>query len=323
MIGLVVVLGSAFAVEARVVLERVGTFRINKSSGRIDQLIRLPDGGYVVRDSNYRDENAQAVEIYDSDGRFRNKIGRFGKGAGQYYRLKTVAVGQDGTIWVADIANRLTLFASDGRVIATRLIQKPGFQVFGLSLDEQNGVFYLAGCLPNKVYLDLGCKLVHQYAISSRSYGRSYLDTDPEAIHKKLLSLEDYHVDTDGRGVVWAADGPIHKAFRIEPGSGRVQSFPFVSRVATRVPALTPGPNMDINPIYEAAFLIERVLVTGSHVVVSIGQQKTSRYVLQVLGPNGRQLAVDLDSPGRLVGKTSAGNLYFARGYDITEYRIR
>src|SRR5437763_9675257 len=43
--------------------------QLNKSSGEIDQVIELPDGNIMVRDSTFKPLEAQAVEIYGSDGK--------------------------------------------------------------------------------------------------------------------------------------------------------------------------------------------------------------------------------------------------------------
>jgi hypothetical protein len=324
---LVVVVSSLAYGQApsRVALNRVVTKSINKPSGRIDQVVALPDGGFVIRDFGYSNESAQAIEIYDREGRFRKKIGTFGKLSGQYYRLKAIAVATDGTIWAADIMGRVTRFGQDGRVISTKLIQTPGYQIFGLALDEARGIFYLSGCLPKKTYLDLGCHLIHKYSLKNGEYQRSFLDTDPEALEKHLLALEDYHLDIDGRGEVWAADGPIRKVFHVDPANGQTQSFSLTSRIMTPFAAINPKQGLDPG-VYENAFLIDRVLVVGDFIVVSIGQLKTAKYVLQVFDASGRQIAVDLNSPGRLVGKTQNNRLYFAasapQGLQITEYEV-
>jgi len=324
---LVVVVSSFVHGQApsRVTLNRVATKPINKPAGRIDQVVALPDGEFVIRNSDYSNEPTQAIEIYDREGRFRKKIGTFGKLSGQYYRLKAIAVAADAAIWAADIMGRVTRFGQDGRVISTRLIQNPGYNIFGLALDEARGIFYLSGCLPKKTYLDLGCHLIHKYSLKTGEYQQSFLDTDPEALEKHLLALEDYHLDIDGRGQVWAADGPIRKVFRVDPATGQTQSFSLTSRIMTPFAAINPKQGLGPG-VYENAFLIDRVLVVGGFIVVSIGQLKTAKYVLQVFSANGQQIAVDLTSPGRLVGKTQNNHLYFAtsapRGFQITEYEV-
>jgi len=303
-------------------LEKMRSLKLAKQSGRIEQVLPLADGGFLVRTSFLRNESGQGIEVYDRRGQFIRKIGTFGKSPGQYYRLKSLALASDGTIWAADILNRVTMFAQDGRLIGTRLVQNPGYHISSLALDEPRGLYYLAGCLPTQVYLDKGCKLVHQYALHAGGYQRSFLETDPEALTKHLLSVEDYQVDVDDRGAIWATDAPVHKLFRVDPGSGAIQVFPFRTSMAT-VAALNPAADIDAVGLFEASPLIDRVFAIGQSVIVSIGQLKTGRYVLQVFSRAGKQQAIDMPSPGRLVGRDNSGRLYFARGFEITEYRLR
>lgn len=324
--AVLVLLASLGSGMAQVRLVPIKAYSIAKDSGGIDQLVVSPEGNFLVRDSDFRNEAAQAIEIYDREGRFVRRIGSFGKSPGQYYRLKAISLGRDGAIWAADIAGRLSRFSQDGKLLNTRLIQKPAFRVYGLCLDEPRGVFYLTGCVAKAFYLDDGCRLVHQYSLHDGAYQRSWLQTDPEAIQKRLLALEDYHVDAEENGFLWAADGPIRKVFRIDPWSGSVQQVRFRSRIIPPVPALNPKQIDDIMPIYENTFLIDRLLVCGGFVVVSVSRRRSSTSVLQVFNTKGLQVGSDLRSPGRLVGRSRSGTLFFARkvpaGFEIVEHRI-
>jgi hypothetical protein len=143
-------------------LTTVRTFQLSKPAGRIDQFAALPDGTFVVRDANFHDPATQALEVYGRDSRLVRKISAFGTEPQQFLRLRGMAVAANGNIWIADLS-RLMQFGADGRLIGTTLIQKPGYQIKALALDEAHGYMYLAGCLPLKVFLDAGCQLVHQY----------------------------------------------------------------------------------------------------------------------------------------------------------------
>lgn len=313
--------------QSRVTLSQVATTRLDKQNGRVDQAVSLPGGGFVIRNSDFRNEGTQSIEIYDQQGHFRGKVGTFGRSPGQYYRLKSIAVAADGQIWAADVIGRVTQFGQDGRVLSTKLIQKPKYHVYGLALDEARGALYLSGCSPKKVYLDLGCHLVHKYSLGEVAYQRSFLDTDPEAVDKHLLALEDYHLDIDFSGRIWVVDAPILKLFRIDPATSLTQSFPLKSRLAIPVGAIVPSDSTEVHQsIADNSFLVDRVVTTGSYIVVSIRRPKTTGYILQVFSSNGQQIGVDVNAPGRLVGKTKSGRLYFtsttSQGFEISEYGV-
>jgi len=135
-----------------------------KPSSSPDQIVPLPAGGFLVMDIELLEQHKQSLEVFDSSGRFVRKIGKYGPGPGSYQALKSVAVARDGTIWVADLLGRLSFFDPQGRLLGTKLLQSPGFQVEGVVLDEARGFAYLSGCLPTKIYLDRGCRTIHQYA---------------------------------------------------------------------------------------------------------------------------------------------------------------
>lgn len=297
---------------------------LKKASGRIDQVVPLPSGGFLVRDADLLNEHTQALEVYDASGRFVRKIGGFGPRPGSYQALKSIAVS-GGTIWVADLIGRLSFFDLQGKLLGTKLIQQPGYQVEGIALDEARGRAYLSGCLPTHVYLDRGCKVVHQYDLKNTKYLRSFLDNDPQIQERNTLAFSDNSLDVDPQGIVWTVDAPVLKLVRVDPRSAKTQAFPIRSNTAKPIAKVEAG--SDINGIYDNSYLVERVLVAGGHAVVSIRGPKGSSGLLAVFDAHGRQVATDIKPPGKLVGKTREGRLLFATGlkgggFEIGEYSL-
>lgn len=296
-----------------------------KPAGRIDQATVLPDRGVLVRDSDFGHPETQALELYDPTGRRTRRIGGFGRSPGQFYRLKDVALTRKGEVWVADIVGRLSFFDLQGKILGTRLIQNPGFQVDGLALDEARGYFYLSGCLPKAVYLDGGCRLVHQFRLADKTYIRSFLETDPEVLEKGLFGLQDSLLSLDDQGRIYAADKPVFKLSRVDPSTGEVRVFPIRSRQVKPVPVVRDP--AAARSVYRSSFLVHRVLASGPYVVVSIRRPAQKGFLLEVFTQAGEQVGTDLEVPGTLVGKTRQGDLLFAgrtqRGYELTPYRIR
>lgn len=290
----------------------VKEYMLEKPSGGVDQAIQMPDGRFLIRDADFLNETGQAIELYDEAGKFVRKIGGFGRSPGQYYRLTDLAV-RDNEVWGIDFQDRrISVFGLDGELKRTRLVQVPAFQPTNLVLDEERGFVYLAGCLPTKTYLDLGCQLLHQYAIDDFKLKRSFWDTDPEALEKSLFSFEYYYIDSTDIGQIFAADAALFKLWRIDPESGEVQSYPIATQQAQPVTALLALNAGEPSKVYEIAYLIDRLVVVKGRVIVSIREPRHSGYLLQVFDLEGNQIATDWEAPGRLVGKSADNrNLFF------------
>lgn len=294
-----------------------------KPKGRVDQVVPLASGGFLVRDADMLNEHTQALEVYEVNGRFARKIGGFGPRPGSYQALKSIAVSGD-TIWVADLIGRLSFFDFQGRLLGTKLLQEPGFQVEGVAIDEARGFAYLSGCLPTQVYLDRGCKVVHQYALKDKRYIRSFLENDPQLKAWNTLAFSDNSLDVDQRGAVWAVDAPVLKVTRVDPGTGKAREFPLRSSLAKPIGKIEAG--SDKRAIYDNSYLLERILAIGGHAVVAIRGPKGQDGLLAVFDEQGRQVVTDLRPPGTLVGKTRDGHLLFVKavkgGFEIGEYAL-
>jgi len=322
--GLVLAASGVTGAQSRVSLERVRSFHLAKVAGGIDQAIPY-QGGFLVRDSEGPSD--QAIEKYDSKGTRTGKIGSAGMGPGQYHALQAVATSRNGEIWAADVY-RLSIFDARGTVVATRLVQKPGFLIRGLALDEAHGRYYLTGCAAAHSTLDEGCHLLHVYQWPGGAYVESLWDTDPEAVAKRLFPWETYQVDVAADGRVYTVDSAIPKLIRVDVAGRKVSSFPIASHGFT--PLAPPEAVRDLATTHAVglrASKIERLVVSGDAVVLSIRPPATSgtERVLEVLTLDGAQIATDLASPGRLVGTTSDGLLFanpVAGGFELTEYRI-
>ena len=295
--------------SSRARLVQVSSIVLDKKTGSVDQIVEFGSGGFLTRDSTLTPLSSQSVETFDDKGKPLHKIGRFGDTPGTYYALRSIGVSrEDGLIWVLDMKGRLSRFDANGALKSTMVIQVPGYNPQAMVIDGERGSFYLTGCVPQKVYLDLGCLLVHQYDRAKDRFKRSFLDTEPMAVKRHYLSIEDYQVDVAADGAVFAIDAPIRKVWKIDPGSGAVESRPMNSKLFEEIPELDPTLPQGPSAAYHLA---ERIFVTGSHVVVSVRKPKSAGYVLEVFDIAGRQTAMDLPSPGRLVGKSTGGGLWF------------
>ncbi len=322
--ALLFILGnSAGAEAAEFRLALVQRTLLVKPNGRVDQAIPLPKGGFLIRDADFEKERTQAVEVYDAAGGRLRQIGSFGQRPGSYYRLRAIGLSA-ATVLAADLIGRVTFFSDQGAFLGTKLVQNPGLQIDSIAVDEERGFFYLGGCLPAGVYVDRGCRLVHQYRLKDKKYLRSFLKTDPETVSNGTTRLSDINVDTDAQGRVVAVDAPSFKVLRADPRSGGEEVFPIRSqkaKLAGKVVDLK-----DAKALYRSVAQLERVVAAGRWVVVTVRLQQEAGFLLQVFDERGRQVAMDLTPPGKLVGKSAAGGLLFATrkagGWEIAEFTL-
>lgn len=297
----------------RVVLATVRTLNLRGGPQQIDRVAPLPGGSLVVRHSDIMHPQDQLLGIFGSNGVFRNKIAGYGSEPGQFVRPAGLAVSRDGTIWSADaIPRRVARFGPDGRLLSTTLVPRLAV-ILTLALDERRGLLYLGGCLPLHATIDRGCLLVHQFSLPRLGYLGSFVETDPRALGNQVTVFMRVSIDIDSSGRVWATDGPVMKLYRIDPGANRADVFVIRSAAAAPGPVdVTHGP-VPIAAAHDRAFLVDRTLVTGRYVVVSILRPKSAGgYLLEVFDHSGRQVGFDGFSADRLVGRSLTGRLYFA-----------
>ncbi len=269
----------------------------------------------IVRDSSFAEhEDAQAIELFSAEGKFLKKIGRFGSGPGEYYRLKDLSVDSAGTIWAVDVKGRVSRFHLNGEIAGTTLIQNPIFNPTAITLDEGRGVFYLAGCVPLHRSLSEGCSLIHSYGIADGAYQRTLSDahTDAEAIQKNLFSLEDYYLTVDGDGTVYLIDRPVFKILAVSPKHAQATTWTIRTRAIPPVPLDRGMSQGQIHEIGMRASMLDRVVVLNSMVVVSVRAPGRAAYTLQSFARDGHQVGQDISAPGRLVGCVNHDTLLFA-----------
>src|SRR5690349_22101823 len=71
-----------------------------------------PDGSVYVGD-----QYSHAVQVFGPDGTFKRELGASAKGPGGLSSIGGVAVAADGSVYVADGADRIDRFAQDGTLL--------------------------------------------------------------------------------------------------------------------------------------------------------------------------------------------------------------
>ncbi|HEV3038573.1 MAG TPA: 6-bladed beta-propeller [Candidatus Angelobacter sp.] len=303
-------------------LKLLRTINLAKPSGNVDQLIPLPDQGFLIRDSTYNPLQSQAVEIYEPSGNLVRKIGSYGQEPGHYAALKEIAYStRQNAIWVVDMLGRVSRFDLSGKFLDSMLVQKPGFHPYGIALNEEQGRYYLTGCVALQFYLNHGCKMVHEYEFSTNKYLRSVAENDPDAVKNRYFSIEDYQLAVASSGL-YAVDAPMRKFWRIVPGQ-KTEAF-LVSGKALKGDIPQLDPKLPAAEIARGQYLFENIFADDNTVVISASLKGSNKYLLEVLSATGKPIALDVNSPGRLIGKSSHRTLWFGerRGdkFQLAEY---
>jgi len=74
--------------------------------GNIKAALLLPSGDVVVLD-----DRSSEVRIFDGAGRPMQRLGRAGRGPGEFFHLRALAVRSDGRLYVGDLLRRIQVFA--------------------------------------------------------------------------------------------------------------------------------------------------------------------------------------------------------------------
>ena len=174
-------------------------------------------------------------------GRAEGEIGMI-RGSGQTtLGPESFAIGNDGTILVADLVNQRLLFYSlDGRFLRT--FELPGIVPNDIAVDAQ-GNFY--------VY-DHMHRALSQYDLQGQTQGvlqfkpadidtRGYLHVVNNSIYFADAAAHDVLIATLGNGLLTAPDTSLERITEsIHGASGRVYSIDMVKREAVKVSASDP-----------------------------------------------------------------------------------
>ena len=86
---------------------------------RAEGVMRFPQASAVGPDGSVyvADQYTHAIQVFGPDGSFRRELGAAGSGPGGLSSVGAVAVARDGSVYVADGADRIDRFAPDGTLL--------------------------------------------------------------------------------------------------------------------------------------------------------------------------------------------------------------
>jgi sugar lactone lactonase YvrE len=110
---------------------------------RAEGVMRFPQASAVGPDGSVyvADQYTHAIQVFGPDGSFRRELGAAGSGPGGLSSVGAVAVAGDGSVYVADGADRIDRFAADGTLLHSwgRTGTGPGEFRFGAGGGNDSG----------------------------------------------------------------------------------------------------------------------------------------------------------------------------------------
>ena len=110
---------------------------------RAEGVMRFPQASAVGPDGSVyvADQYTHAIQVFGPDGSFRRELGAAGSGPGGLSSVGAVAVARDGSVYVADGADRIDRFAADGTLLNSwgRTGDGPGEFRFGAGGGNDSG----------------------------------------------------------------------------------------------------------------------------------------------------------------------------------------
>src|SRR3954452_21699299 len=176
-----------------------------------------PDGSVYVRD-----QYSHAVQVFGPDGTFRRELGATAKGPGGLSSIGGVAVAGDGSVYVADGADRIDRFAQDGTLLDSwgTTGSAPGQFHFGAGGGNEygagggvavaNGAVYVADTRNDRIQR-FAADGSHPVVIVPK--GRLLRPQGLAVIGSRLIVADDDHhrlviFDTGGRYIRTVGSGP-------------------------------------------------------------------------------------------------------------------
>lgn len=280
----------------------------------IASLVGLPNGDSVVTAVNFKQLSDQGIFVINSKGHVLRKIGKYGEGPGEYNRLADIYADSEGRIWTTDfLAPRVSVFDTSGTLLRTLMVPKLQY-LRNLWLDEKAQRLYASGCR-NTVDGDTlsTCKLLQEIDAKTGGYLNSFVESDPQGPKNGFYRFVRYSMARGGDGVFWLAEQGFLQVYRFGEKDPAVKRIVLRSSLA-RPPAPFPAKisSTQVQLVFDTVSQIDRIVINGDSIVVSVNCPDRKMYLLEVLDRQGRQIGEDLRAPGRLVGQGNDGSLYFS-----------
>ncbi|HEU5050673.1 MAG TPA: 6-bladed beta-propeller [Gemmatimonadales bacterium] len=233
--------------------------------GGVDAVVTGPDGKIFILD-----RRSAVVRVLGADGRYLGRVGRSGRGPGDFFHPGAMAVDAHGFLYVGDLLRRVQRFRPTTRGFELDTVLQTGVSALGLCLIDS--LVVLHGVNPGEPGV---VHLFDQRGRKLRSFGEVY--RSPSRILNHQFSQGKVACLERSRRVAFTPDNGGLVSLRIFDLEGR-----------TRRIVAAPGLQSNIVTEAENEGYSVRLSPDGNHVVTGLLQTPDGRLLLQVALLNAR-----------------------------------
>ena len=249
--------------------------------GEIASVGTTPQGTVVVVDRKMQD-----VRLFDSGGRFLQRLGRPGQGPGEFRAPHSLLVTPNGEIWVADMQRRLTVFAPsvDGYRLARTVPTEIGIRTMCFLGDE----LVVNGISLSDPY---AIRVLDESARPIRAFGRIY--QSPNAFVNYQFTEGLVACDSSNDIIVYASPATVGEV-RAYRRDGRAVWRTVLEDVRTHVISETEGGGVKVERSPNGAHsLVSLNVVPGVGILLQYGLRTAAQMAAKE--PVGEILTIVLD----------------------------
>jgi hypothetical protein len=250
---------------------------------RVPQVLRDSRGNHLLVFNGWSDK---PILRYDSVGRFRGKLGRYGRGPGEYTMTRGVLLGNADSVFVFMGLNG-QVFGPDG-TYARSFRFRPGHMVFGIAPDT-SGVMYAHssfsyesyGAPPYVIRLGSDGTPIDSFPTFSAIVGKSTIRAGPRVReYTQRIGATPVHAPD---GSIWTLAGGIYRLERHSADGASRQLF------GVALPG-SPRPRLTVAEVESAAAVKVAPSVTRR---IPAGSERPMR-------PSATRTSMSIDSTGLL-----------------------
>lgn len=283
------------------------------------------------------DFKAQAIKIYNTNGKFVKALGRKGHGPGEFSQLAFIDVDQiDNSIIALDMNKRISIFSKSGNLHSSFILSEPhyNFDIVAISGEKR---LVIGGLKFNSENFEIGSNLgvAHLYSLEGKFIKSFHPALSISKAKQNLLALNfDTIVKTDRNGSIYIAQPLAYELTSYSKNANNAKrliskSPKYFKIVNEQVPPEAANKRKISNFWYEKPrHLLHSFFVFSDGIVMVAKTFYPKMYSLDIYDKNGNMIKENLQTDMILRGIDKENNLYFTdfevdKGYILSVYKVK